>query len=80
LNFLFAEKSGKLANLFAGQVEIGGGVGRDGSGAAKPSEETANAAKPGKLGIGDERLAAARAAVLVEERSFGDRCLDGTEK
>ena len=39
------------------------GVGWDGAGAAEPGEEAADAAEPGKLGVGDEWLAAARAAV-----------------
>jgi hypothetical protein len=49
--------------LFARQVEVGGGMGRDGAAAAKPGEEAPDAAEAGELGVGDERLIAAWAAV-----------------
>ena len=68
---LFVEGLGEAAGLFARQVEIGGGVGGDGAGAAEPGEEAPHAAEPGELGVGDERPAAARAAVVVEEELIG---------
>ena len=57
--------------MFSWQVEIGGGVGGYDAGAAEPGEEAADAAEPGKLGVGDQRLSAARTAVMVEEKLVG---------
>jgi hypothetical protein len=71
LDFLFAEGFRELGALFAGQVEIGGGVGWDDAGAAEPGEETADATEAGELGVGDERLAAARTAVVMEKYLIG---------
>ena len=71
VDFLFVKGFGELGGLFARQIEVGGGVGWDGAGAAEPGEEAADAAEPGKLGVGDEWLAAARAAVVVEEELVG---------
>jgi hypothetical protein len=71
LDFLFVEGFGELGALFAWQVEIGSGVGGDGAAAAEPGEETADAAEACELGVGDERPAAARAAVMVEEKLIG---------
>jgi hypothetical protein len=71
LDFLFAEGFWQLGALFARQVEIGGGVGGDGAGAAEPGKEAPDAAEPRKLGVGDERLAAARTAVVMEEKLVG---------
>ena len=80
LDFLLAEEFGEVAGMFARQVEIGGGVGGDDAGAAEPGEEAPDAAEAGELGVDDKCQAAAQAAVWVEKRSIGDRCLDGTEK
>ena len=71
LDFVFVEGFGQAAGLFAREVEIGGGVGGDGACAAEPGEEAANAAEPGELGVGDQRLATARAAVVVEVDLIG---------
>jgi len=60
-----------LTCLLAGQIEVGGRVGGDDAGAAKPGEEAADAAESGKLGVDGEGLAAARAAVAVEEQLVG---------
>ena len=57
--------------MFAREVEIGGGVGGNGSAAAEPGEEAADAAEPGELGVGDQRLAATRTAVVMEEKLIG---------
>ncbi len=45
LDFVFVEGFGQAAGLFAGQVEIGGGIGGDGAGAAEPGEEAPDAAE-----------------------------------
>jgi hypothetical protein len=68
VDFLFVKSFRELGGLFSWQVEIGGGVGGDDAGAAEPGEEAADAAEPGKLGVGDQRLSAARTAVMVEEK------------
>ena len=60
-----------MAGLLARQVEIGGGVGGNGAGSTEPGEEAPDATKPGELGVGDERLSAARTAVVVEEKLVG---------
>ena len=71
LDFVFVEGFGQAAGLFAREVEIGGGVGGDAAGSAEPGEEAADATESSKLGVGDERLAAARAAVVVKEMLIG---------
>ena len=45
---------------------VGGGIGRDCSGSAEPGKEASLTAEAGKLGIGDERFASTRDAVVVE--------------
>ena len=54
LDFRRVEGFRQVAGLFARQVEIGGGVGGDDAGAAKPGEKAADAAEAGKLGVDDE--------------------------
>ena len=71
LDFLGSRYFGSAAGLLARQVEIGGGVGGDDAGTAEPGEEAPDAAEAGELGVGDERPAAARAAVVVEEELVG---------
>ena len=53
LDFFCAEGFGEVAGLFARQVEVGGGVGGNDAGAAKPGEKPTNAAKAGELGVDD---------------------------
>ena len=67
LDFLGAQSLGERAGLLAWQVEISRWVGRDRAGSTEPGEESSHAAKPGQLGVGDQRLAPARAAVVVEK-------------
>ncbi len=71
LDFLFVEGFGQAAGLLARQVEIGGGIGGNGAGAAKPGEEAPHAAEPGELGVDDQRLSGAGAAVVVEVDLIG---------
>lgn len=57
--------------MFARQVKIGGGVGGDRAGAAEPGKKPPDAAEPGELGVGDQRLLGARRAVVVEVMLIG---------
>ena len=70
-DFLRAESLRELACLFAWKVEIGGGVRGDDSGAAEPSEESAQATEPRELRVDGEGAPSARAAVAVQEELVG---------
>ncbi len=71
VDFLRGEGFGEALGLFAGQVEVGGGVGGEDGVAAQPGEEPAHDAEPAELGVDHERFAGARAAVLVEVKLIG---------
>ncbi len=57
--------------MFAGEVEVGGGVGGNEVLAAEPGEEAADAAEAGDLGVDDEGFIAAWGAVMVKEMLIG---------
>jgi len=56
VEFFRAEGFGEATGLFAGQVEVGGGVGGNGAAATEPGEETPDAAEPTELGVDPQRL------------------------
>lgn len=57
--------------MFAGEVEVGGGVGGDVALAAEGGEEAAEAAEAGDLGVDGKGFVAARGTVVVEELLVG---------
>jgi hypothetical protein len=57
--------------LFAGEVEVGGGVGGNEVLAAEPGEEAADAAEAGDLSVDDEGFVAAWGSVMVKEMLIG---------
>jgi hypothetical protein len=70
-DFFGGEGFGEVAGLFARQVEIGDGVGGDEAGAAEPSEEPADAAESGDLGVDDQRCAGPGRAVVAKVKLIG---------
>lgn len=71
VDFFGGEAFGEGAGLFAGEFEIGGGVGRDEALAAEPGEEASDAAETGDLGVDDEGFVASRGAVMVKVKLIG---------
>jgi hypothetical protein len=53
-DFLDCEGFGQVAGLFTRQVKIGGGIGRNGAGAAEPGKKTPHTTEAGELGIGNQ--------------------------
>ena len=70
-DFVRSEGFGEGAGLFAGEVEVGGGVGGDVVLATEGGEEASHAAEAGDLGVDGEGLVAARGSVVVEEMLVG---------
>jgi hypothetical protein len=70
-DFFRCKGLGEGAGLFAGEVEVGGGVGGNEVLAAEPGEEAADAAKAGDLSVDDEGFVAAWGSVMVKEMLIG---------
>ena len=56
-----------MPRLLTRQIEIGGRVGRDYTGAAKPRKKAPYAAEPSELGVDHQGFVFARISIVMEE-------------